>query len=439
MARETATISWFKKNIGARFPESRFARSVAILAGSAALGQTVTVLASPILTRLYTPDDFGVLAVYSSILGILSVVAGWRYELAIPLPEKDEDAVNLMALSLGIVALMSFLTGLGAWFLRGQIVHWVRTPALQPYLWFLFPGVLLLGGYQIFNHWAVRKQAFGEIAKTRLYQGLGATVAQVIGGFINLGALGLIAGQVIGQSAGLITLIKLALKDNTMRIVNKRQMLYLARRYQRFPQCSSFSSVINAAGLQLPALLLGSFYGPQVVGWFVLTQRVLGVPMNMVGQAISQVYMGTGSRLVNRDVRALYLLFIKTALRLLLIGIVPLGILTISGPWLFVRVFGSNWESAGHYLQVLSLAFLAQFVIVPLSQTANMLEYQDWQLRWDIFRLILVVLSITATFVLGGSSWHAVLAYSLSMVIAYGVLFVMNLMLLDHMQMPDVP
>jgi len=434
--REIEAIAWIRRTVRASLPGGRFARSVILLAGGTALGQAITVLASPILTRLYKPEDFGILAVYSSILGILSVIASWRYELAIPLPEQDEDAVNLVVLSLGIVVLMSLIVGLGAWLLGRYVVLWLNAPGLQPYLWLLPIGILLVGSYQVFNYWAVRKQAFEPVAWTRFHQGLGAALTQIAGGLLKSGPLGLIVGQVVGQCAGLMTLAGLLLRVDKVKpqAISWADVNDMARRYRRFPQFSSFSGLINSAGLQIPAILLAFFYGPQVAGWFALAQRMLGVPMNLVGQAISQVYMSTGSRLVRYDVRALRSLFFKTITRLLLIGSVTLGVLAIGGPWLFVRVLGANWENTGRYLQVLCPAILAQFVVVPLSQTVNILEHQDWQLRWDIFRLALVFLSIFLTFAAGGTPWQAILMYSLGMFIAYGTLLGMNIMLLGRAQ-----
>jgi len=434
MNREAMAISWFKKNISARLTRGSFTWNVTVLAGGTALGQAISVLASPILTRLYTPDDFGVLAVYSSILGILSVVASWRYELAIPLPERDEEAVNLVALSLGIVVLMSCGVGIGMWFLGNQIVQWVNAPTLRSYLWLIPIGVLMVGSYQVFNYWAVRQQAFEAIAKTRFNQGLAATLAQIVGGFLQDGPMGLIVGQIVGQCAGLVTLARLVRSVGKAKLetIGWENLKRMAHRYRKFPCLSNFSGLINSAGLQIPTILLAALYGAQVAGWFALAQRVLGTPMSLVGQAIAHVYMGTGSRLVYKDVKALRSLFLKTAARLVLIGSIPLGILAIAGPGLFTRVFGSNWENAGRYVQILCMASLAQFVIVPLSQTVNILERQDWQLKWDIFRLLLVSLSIVLTSVAGGTHWQAILSYNVSLVITYGIMFLLNLMLLNQ-------
>ncbi|MEM2568006.1 MAG: oligosaccharide flippase family protein [Candidatus Bathyarchaeia archaeon] len=262
MDRESLAISWLKRNIGTPLVCGSFARNVAVLAGGTALGQAISVLASPILTRLYTPDDFGVLAVYSSILGILSVVASWRYELAIPLPDKDEDAVNLVALSLGIVVLMSFLVALGVWLLRNQIVRWVNVPALQRYLWLLPVGVLLVGAYQVFNYWAIRKKAFGALAQTKLRQGIGATATQISLGLVRPSPLGLLLGQVVGQAGGLLMLLGNFWKHakDLWKFVDAKESVKLLSRYVRFPIFASWVGVFNTLSVQVPILMLSSLF-----------------------------------------------------------------------------------------------------------------------------------------------------------------------------------
>jgi len=424
---------WVKKRATLALPRGQLFRSVITLAGGTALGQVVTVLASPVLTRLYAPEDFGVLAVYSSVLGIVSVIASLRYELAIPLPEDDKDAAALLVLSLGVVTAISLLTGVSVWLLGEQITVWANAPALQPYLWLLPLGVGMVGTYQVFNYWAIRKGAFGAIARTRLYQGVGASLTQISLGFLRVGPLGLLTGQVVGQAAGITTLAALThMRDKiTLEAMTMARVSDIARRYQRFPKLSCFSGLINSAGLQLPALLLASFYGPQVAGWFALGQRVVGMPMSLMGQAVAQAYMGTACHLVRQNSRELRLFFVKTAVRLFFLGSIPVTLIAVGGPCLFTRLFGTGWGEAGLYMQVLALMLLPQFVTVPLSQTLNILEHQDWQLGWDLGRLLLVIGSMCLAYWLGGTPRQTIVAYSLSMFIAYAVLFSLNVHILN--------
>ena len=383
----TEVWAWVKKKVSLVLPRGRFARSVAILVGGTALGQVIAVLASPILTRLYKPEDFGVLAVYSSILGILSVIASLRYEVAIPLPENDEDAANLLALSLGIVVLISLLISLGAWLLGEHVVQWLNAPGLQPYLWLLPVGMLLVGSYQVFNYWAVRRQAFGAIARTKLYQGLGAALTQVASGFLKSGPLGLIVGQIVGQSAGGITLALLFRnhKFTNLRINNVR---LVAKRYVRFPKLSILPAFVNAVGLQLPIVALSAFYGSTVTGWFSLAQKIFGVPLSIISHSTSQVLFGHAAS--HRRLRyEMETLFWKTIRQQSLLGL-PLALLMPLTPVLFPTIFGYTWQESGIYAAIWLPSLIANFIASPTGGFLDILERQDLFLVREASRLVIL-------------------------------------------------
>ena len=404
-----------------------FARNVAVLAGGTALGQGLAVLASPLLTRLYTPSGFGVLAAYTSIFSILLVVVALRYELAIPLPEDDETAGHLLALSLAIVSGMSLVVGLAVWLLRDHAARWTNAPALESYLWLLPLGLLGMGFYQALNYWAVRKRAFSRVAQTKLGQSIGMVLTQIGLGLLGLDPAGLLIGDVAGRLSGGGTLATLTwrLDGTLLKRVNMTGLRRAAARYRRFPLFSSGSGLLNSAGLQLPALLLTAFYSPEAAGWFALGQRAIGTPIALVGQAVAQVYLGEASRLAQENPQALRGLFLRTARKLLLVGGAPIAIFALCGPWLFTLVFGEPWYEAGTYVQLLTLMFVTQFVIVPLSPTLNVLERQDLQLLWDAGRLVLVVGGLVSANALGWSVSRAVLVYGVAMLIAYGGLFLL--------------
>lgn len=404
-------------------PGGRFTRSVAVLAGGTAVGQGIMIAASPVLTRLYSPDDFGILGVYMSLLGILSVVATLRYELAILLPEKDDDAAALVVLSLMIIPVIGLVVGLIMWFLRTDIANWMKSPALGPYLWFLPIGVVLIGLYQVFNYWAVRKGAFERIAKARLNQSAVAVAAQLA--FFPFGPIGLILGHVLGSATSSGTLVGLAVRRDrpSFVAVGRHAVAWMATRYRRFPQVSALSGFINSGGNQLPVLLLAAFYGPYVAGQFALVQRVVSLPMAFIGQAVAQVYFGESASALRDSCAALYRLFLRVSKQLLLLAAVPMIVLLVAGPWLFTFVFGRNWHAAGQFARLLGPMVAAQLVASPLSQTLTVLERQTWQLGWDIFRLLLVVGSFATAAFLGWSSVSAVAAYSSAMLIAYLLLW----------------
>jgi len=398
-----------------------FLSNVMVLAGGTALAQGLTVLASPLLTRLYTPDDFGVLAVYTSMLALLVVVSSWRYGLAIPLPEDGTTAANVLVLSLTIVLGMSLFVGVGVWALGDWVVIRVNVPVLKPYLWLLPLSLFCAGGYGVLNYWAVRNKAFSHLAKTKLYQGLGRVVTQVGLGLLKFGPVGLLLGEVAGSVSGNRTLAMHTWRQDreVLKKVSISGVRQAAYRYRDFPLFSSVSSLLNTAGLQLPALLLATFYGIQIAGWFALGQRVIAVPMSMVGMSVAQVYFSEASKLARENPKALQQLFYKIALRLFAYGAIPIGLLAFGGPWLFAGIFGEVWREAGKYTQLLALMFLAKFVVGPLSHTLIVLERQDLQLCWDASRLVLVVGTFLFAHYMEWTSIATIAVYAGIMVIAY--------------------
>jgi len=424
----TEVWAWVKKKVNLVLPRGRFARSVTLLAGGTALGQAVTVLVSPILTRLYTPEDFGVFGVYASILGIVTVVASLRYEYAVPLPEDDETAANILALCFALLSGMTTLSWFVIHNLGGQIVTWANVPGLKPYLWLIPLGMLGAGTYQILNYWAVRKRDFSRIARTRLSRGVARATLQVGVGFAHSGPLGLLLGQLAGETAGSISLGLAAWRKDraAFKAVSLQGIRRAGARYKRFPLLSSWADLLEALGLQVPQVLFAAFYGAQVAGWFALGQRVIAAPLNIVVDAVAQVYFGEAARLPKDDPKAMRRLFLKLTGRLALTGGLPVAMICTSAPWFFAIVFGPGWEMAGRYVQIMGVMFAVRFAIVPLFHTLNVLERQDLYFLWESIRLVLVVGSLLVIRTLGFSDIAGIVAYSLSMMTAYVLLWLIT-------------
>ena len=143
-------------------PKGRLRRAVVILTTGTAFGQLLVLIASPLLTRLYTPEDFGVLGVFSALLMVFGIAVSLCYELAIPLAEDDARMVNLLALSLVLALLVSSLFGVSVWLWGDLVTGWLNTEALRPLLWLLPVGLLAMGCNRALTHWAIRRQEFGD-------------------------------------------------------------------------------------------------------------------------------------------------------------------------------------------------------------------------------------------------------------------------------------
>ncbi len=377
-------------------PKSSFVRSVSVLAGGAAAGQLLVVLASPLLTRLYTPEDFGLLGLYIALLSSIGVLASLRYELAIPLPEDDEEAVHVAVLALVLVLGTTLLTTVVILSFRLPIAQALNAPGLVDYLWLLPVGLLLLGTYQVLNYWAIRTQAFPVIARTRFMQGVGAVMVQ-IGGYA-LGPLALLLGYVAGQAAGTSTLGLLVVRKHraVLKRLSLNGVLRALQRYRRFPIYATWGSVFNTVSHQVPLLLLAAFFGATSAGIYLLAYRVLTLPMQLIGKSIADVFFSTAVE-ANREGR-LGQLVATTHQTLAHVAMPPMLLVVLTAPELFALVFGEPWMQAGQFAQWLAVSVYFQFVLSPISNLFALLEKQVHAMALQGF----LVTSRAGALILGG-------------------------------------
>ncbi len=413
-------------------PRGGFAYNVSLLAGSTAVGQVVGVLAAPLLSRLYTPDDFGALGVFTSVFMLLNVVSSLRYEYAINLADDDE-AAQVLGVTLALVIVSSLILLAVALTLAQPVADWLNAPALGPYLWLMPLSLLGAGVYTAFNYWALRRASFGALGRTRITQSLTGTLVPLAVGALAQGPFGLLLGHAVAQSAGSTTLARLSWRQNSaaLRGINRRGMARAARRYGRLALLTSASALVNTAGAQVPRLLLSGLYGTAVTGWFTFSQRIFAIPIGIVGVSVGQVFLSSAARLARENPPELRRFFFKTARRLFLLGLLPAGVLMVVGAPLFAFVFGPQWETAGAYTQILAPAFLIQFVVSSLSQVMFVIRRANLQLAWDVLRLFSVggVFAAAAAFNLDDP--QGVLLYALALILTYGILFALQWRLLD--------
>jgi O-antigen/teichoic acid export membrane protein len=374
-------------------PGGAFARGVVTLASGTAIAQLVLALAVPLLTRLYTPADYGALAVYSSTLTVLVVVASLRYEAAIPLPEDDATAGSLLALSFVLLAAMAALVSLLVWLAGDAFVTAVNVPALRPYRWLIPVGFLGAGAYQALSYWAIRRGDFARVARTKLSQGAGQVVAQVALGFARAGAPGLLVGDVIGRVAGGGGLALLVLRTRPTARVTRASLVSAATRYRRFPLLTTWAGLLNIASLQLPSILFAASFGAAAAGLYALSYKMLVLPTMLVGQAVGQVFLSRAAT-VAREPERLRQLTERTALVLFACGLPVFAAVALGGPRLFATVMGSQWEQAGRYAQVLAPWFVVWLVSSPLSGLLSVREWQASALAFSAFEFVLRLGSI---------------------------------------------
>jgi O-antigen/teichoic acid export membrane protein len=397
-----------------------FVRNAGLIAGSAAVSYVIFFLVSPILTRIYSPEDFGILGVFASVLSITLPLVSWRYEIPITMPEDDAVAANVFAVAIIILLGMTSLGCVGFFLFGTPLMKGLHASSQWQFLCLLTGGMFAGGLFQVLNFWALRKRAFGQIARTKVAQGSMAVGTQLFLGLLHGGPLGLLLGDVFGRAAGIRILVKLVWKDREKFIsgITAAGLIQAAERYKRFPIYSCSSGVLNAAGLNLPVIMMASLYGTQVAGFFSVALRLIGLPIMLLGQAAGQVFWGEASRMLDEPFK-LSRMFYRTLRTMVLLGAAIVAPLMFFAPSALAVVFGEQWREAGFYVQLLSLGFLADFVATPLSSTLLALERQSWQLAWDAGRLVLVLIVFAAGYSFGVSAHGVALLYGIAQLMAY--------------------
>ncbi len=411
-----------------KLSQGSFGHNVLVMFAGTAIGQLGPVLAAPILTRLYTPEMFGVQGAFTSLIFVASVVAALRYEMAIPLTRNDTDSANIIALcGLSLVVSTAALT-LALWVFSPAHFAWASLGSMEDYRYLLPLGFFGIGAYQVMVYVATHQHDFKSIAQTKIYQGAAGPLSQIAMGFAKLGTTGLIIGFIIGQSMGITQLFwrLIVRKWDKMRGVSWAAMFALARRYKHFPLISSWSGLINAAGGgSLLAVVIPSLYSATVAGYIFLTDRIIGRPLLMISTSILQVYVGETSKTASSDPAAVRRRFLQ--LLVVQTGIVSCWLLVVNGlaGWVFPLAFGAEWAAAVPYLHVLSIALLPQLVTHALIHTLQVLERQGLSALWEVGRLITVAGALFLCAHLGYDAMTALAAYSICQALAQIVLLLL--------------
>jgi len=337
-----------------------------------------------------------VLAIYTSITTILGVIACLRYELAITLPEKDEDAANVLGATLFFAVLMTLLALIVIGWGREFIIHLLKAPALGPWLWLVPPATFLAGVFLGFNYWNTRTRHFGRLSISRILQSVSTVTSQITLGLTGVAPGGaLIISSVGGQMLAVLTLGVQIFRDDKdifQKAVRPRKILAAVKRYRKFPLYDAWSALLNSFSWQLPAFLLSAFFSSAVVGYYSLGFRILQLPMSLIGSAIAQVFYPRAAEAHQQG--NLSVLVENTFHRLVLVGLFPMLTLTLTGRDLFTIFFGPEWAEAGSYAQILSIWAFVWFISSPLSTIFNVLEKQERMLRWNIANFVTRFLSL---------------------------------------------
>jgi len=375
-------------------PKSEFSRNVLTLITGSTIAQALPIAISPILTRIYTPEDFGLFALFTTAIYIFGSITNGRYELAIMLPRKDRDAINIIALGFTINIVISTLLYIIIYLFHNRILDILNNQEISTLLYLIPISTFLMGCFNLLRYFNNRKKLYKDLAKAKVYKSIGLIVVQLTLGFLKSGAIGLISGHIFSQ---IVSNIKLWINIRELNIFSKierKKVLAFARRYRKLPLFNLPNILIDGFRVGTINILIGKLFNLSTLGQFSLAWRVVQTPMSLIGSSISEIFFQKISISKNREeIKRVVKLYIYRAT--LLTTPIFVTIYFISEP-LFKFIFGTKWGIAGEIASIMTPWFFLNFLTSPISTIFIKIDKQEILLLFSIFYALvpLIVLLI---------------------------------------------
>ena len=408
-----------------RLFKSEFGKNVFTLMKGATIAQFLPIAFTPLLTRMFSPEEFGVFALYMSFITFLAVISTGRYEQAVVLPKTSQEAINVLVGAFIILISFTLLLYLILFAFHGTIAAWIKTPSLDFWLWLLPLAVMFTGGYRILTFWSNRHRRFAGTSASVVTQSVIRVLVQTLGGFklnalaIKLKGFGgfikgifaesfksptgtnfasvsyLVGSYILGIFLGFLVLIfPLTTRDRHLfKSVSKAEIKTQLKRYEKFPKINMFhamSDEFKNIGVNSTILYL---FSDKTLGFFSMTTRILRGPLNVIGNSFGQVFFQKAAEL-NANEKSLEPLMKSTLKKMFFIALPIFGTVFLFGPVLFEFVLGEKWRVAGQFAQFLTPWLMLNFIIGPVLQVSVIFNKQEQYFVVSLIHNIVIIGSI---------------------------------------------
>ena len=393
-------IDRLRRILDKHFSSRGFRGPVLTLLSGSSVVLALSYLAMPVIARLYTQEDFGLAGYFVAIMATFMSFASLRYEDALMLPEKDEDAAVLVWLAFLVLGVFAAMAGvLSLW--REEIAALARQPGIAPYLLLVPPTILAMKVTKVGELWLARGKRFRQITATQVTNTATMATTRIAAGApaINAAEAGLIGGFIAGNLASMLVVSAMVIKRSLRLLLGAlswSRMRRAAVRFRRFPLFSTPSSMLSVLIYRMPVFLLAVYFSESVLGIFVFAFGAISIPLSFVSRAVAHVFFVhvAEAHLANRINQISGVVHS----RLVMIGFFPILALFLCGPDVFEVVFGEQWRDAGTYAQYVGPWLFLGAVVSPLTRIFDVTENQ----RVDFATSAFMFVAMYAALKLGG-------------------------------------
>lgn len=387
--------------------EKEYLKNILTLSLGTGSAQLIPIIILPMLTRLYTPSEFGIFGGFAAATALLAIIATAKYDVAIIQPIDEGDAEQVFKLSIFTAFVFVCSLYILLFIFESPIL------ALTGYYYeviFLIPiTALIISFNSSFSYLLNRKKFYKQMSLNKILQSLFVGIVSLFLGYINFGYVGLIAGYIIGSL--LVTLFLFYKYWRSVAKAKTVRMFHMAKVYKSYPLYSLPSGMSNVSANQLPIILLTKIFNAEISGFYFLVHKLLSAPVLLISSSVGLVFRqyAQSEKISTGSYSKIYITTLK---KLCLTGLPVFIILGLFGQDIFSFIFGSEWKVAGLYAQILSPMFFLKFTVFPLLSSFNVSD----KLKIDFIGQFFHMLSIIVALFIGhyyNSALHSIVFISL--------------------------
>ncbi len=412
------------KKLNTKSHEGAIFKNMMKLITGESIARIIGFATAPIITRIYLPEHLGVISVFTSFVMLMIPFGTFRYSLAIPLPKDDNSAFNIFFLSFIILSINTLLLFLILMLFGKKIFDLFSINQITDY-WYILPVAFAgMGLYELFSSWAIRKKDFITLAKTKVWEKIAGDFLKVLSGILGIRPLGLLIGQIISEMGGILILFKIFKRyiANNIRYVTKKRIIVFSKRYFDFPKYRIPSQFLLNFSARAPLLYFAWHFGADMTGQLSLAIMMLSLPITLIGYSTGKAYYAEIAKIGKKSPDKIFNLTKNIIIKLFLFSIIPFSIILLFAPFLFSKVFGSEWQEAGYFARILSPYLLTQFIYAPISEgIISVFEKQLLVFIIELLRTFIVFIIFVICFFLDLGSQKSLLLYSIALTIHYAI------------------
>lgn len=403
------------REIFKKLRRNQFYKDIATLSSGSVIGQLILLSAIPLLTRIYTPENFGIYAVYVGIASIVSIFTTGRYEFAIALPDSEKEAENVLKLIFGIGSLVAvfYLICIVGY----VIIYNVETIHFQYFLenfLFLIPISAFIAAVNTGLSYMVQRRKMYKISSLNtVLQNIGTvTINILIGVFVSI-KWGLVLGLIAGQITSIIFLFyslkfKISIVQYNFKFISKT-----AKKYINFPKFMLFSDLAAISSQQLTPIVFSFLFNNFIVGNFSLANRFLRLPAIILTSSIASVFRNDALDEIRR-IGNCHTIYRYTFKRLFWLSFPIFIILAIFAPFFFKLIFGNNWLIAGEMAQIIAIMMIFDFAALPFNSLFYVYNKQNIFMILQIINTLISMVMLISGKYFFDSAFVSVLLFSIS-------------------------